>query len=265
MPESFEVKAVADTIGKNGTNDGSVGGAACGDIPIILKSNSIGRLDSIGFPDPSNPSDQQLYVYTEISDKVGAVSHWASTQVNQELLFLGRDNIYCTDGQQVRSVADQIQATIRALGFSSTQIVKVSCENDVKYKRVYFQVFFNSAASAPAYTLVGDYRQYPNFRWTWYTPGTNSTTHPGIRAGCLFQVTNTTDGTKDIYAGNIDQNGQLYKLNDGTNDNSLGIYQKIVTRPYAMERPLNQKLYKKAGVHLSGNGGFLFCLDVLHL
>ncbi len=258
MGESFEVKAVTNTEGRNGGNDRIVGLNSASDIPFVLKQRSVGRLDPVGIPDNRLSSDNVIYLYRELSDKIGAVSHWAAVEVEGELVWLSYDNVYATDGQRVRSVGDAIQATIRSLGFGSSQVANLSAINDTKHKRVYFQVYLTSAASTPDYVLVGNYARKGEggslmFRWTWYTPGTNTSTHPGIQAASFFSITGS-DGSQEVWFGNTVDNGQVYRMNDGHNDADLGIYMKLVTRPYAFRKPLNVKLYGPVGIHVKGDG-----------
>jgi len=250
-PESFEVKALVETIGKHGSRDAIVGLAQIKDIPLVLKDRSIGRLDPIGIPD-NTAVDNVLYLYKEISDNVGAVSHWAGTQVYNEYVFLGRDNVYATNSQTVRPVANQLQATIRAAGFTSSQVEKVSAINDTHNKRVYFSIFSSELSTEPDAVLVGDYQQYPDFRWTVYAEGADSSTHPGIKVGSFYQAEDSSTGNFDVFFGNILDNGKVYKMNTGTNDDTLGISFKVVTRPYSMQQPFLDKLYKDVAIFATG-------------
>lgn len=254
MPESFQVAALASTAGTFGSNDDIVGLGAAGDVPIVIKERSVGRLEPIGFNAPS-VTDPIIWNYVETAKDVGGVSHWASTQVLGECIFLGKDNVYGTRGQagDLRPIANTMQSTIKALGFSSTQVSKISAVNDQKLRCVYFAVFATSSDANPTYVLVGDYRLYPNFRWSLWTPGTNTNTHPGVQAASFIPVTNT-DGTQDIYFGNTNLNGQVYRMNDGDSDNGSGIYFEIVTRPYACGSAAAVKLYKDAFVYVAGSG-----------
>lgn len=254
MPESFEAKAVVTTVGRLGANDDIVGLNRINQLPIVIKESSLGRLDPIGLPDTTLSRDNVAYVYREISDVVGGVSHNAAAQVLGELVFLSKDNIYATDGIRVRPIADSIQATIRSLGFTSTQRPQLSMINDVEKRRIYISCFASSIATNPTTVLVGDYQLYPDFRWTTYEPGTNTTTHPGIIPGCFFHVTNTSTGKLDVYFGNTQANGKIYKMNEGDNDDTKGIYMRIVTRPYFGGNPLLYKLYKKAEIQAQGDG-----------
>ena len=261
MPESFEATAFVDTMGANGTNDAIVGLASANDIPIVLKQSSIGRLTPIGQPSPDLAFDNVRYIYEELSNTTGAVSHWGAVQCLNELVFLSRDNIYATDGQRVRPVGDAIQATIRGLGFTASQSLRISAANNTRKRQIYFAVFATSASATPDWVLVGDYQQVgedgrARFRWTIDTPGTDTDANPGIKAGCMFPVTNATDGGVDILFGNTQLNGQLYKMRDPdtTSDNGDGIYFNVVSRPYALGGPLNDKLFQETGVHAGGDG-----------
>jgi hypothetical protein len=255
MFESFEASAVANTKGTFGDRDDVIGTGVAGDTPIIIKERSIGRLDAVGVNADLSPFDQVRYQYREISNTIGGVSHWAGTQVFGEWVFLGHDNVYATNGQSIRPIGDRIASFVKSCGFLSTQVVRLSAENDVRNWRIVISVFASGLSAAPDYQIIGDYRKYPDFRWTFYRPGTNSSTHPGIRPGCFFLTQNAADGGYDLYAGNIDANGQLYKLNDGSSsDRGSAIYYRVKTRAYAMGQPLADKLYKMAGFHAKGNG-----------
>jgi hypothetical protein len=255
MPESFEAKSFVPCAGRFGIHDKIIGTNRINQLPIILKERSIGRLDPIGLPDNTVSRDNVSYQFREITDTVGAVAHEAAVQVLGELVFIGRDaNIYATDGINVRHISDAIDKTLNDLGFTATQRPKLSAINDPEAQKVYFQVFANSASASPTIVLVGDYRHYPEFRWTTYEPGSNSVTHPGVKAGCFFHVTNATTGKLNMYFGNISLNGKLYRLGEGNNDDSSAIHMKIVTRPYFSSNPLIWKLFKKAEIQAAGDG-----------
>lgn len=254
MPESFEVKATTRTISKFGSADDVVGIASISQLPIILKDKSIGRLEQVGIPDNTLSFDNVLYEYKEISDAHGCVSHWATCQVENELIFMARDNIYATDGLKVRPIGDAIRATLKTLGFSSTQKPRISAINDIENSQVRFSVFSTPTANNPDFLIVGDYDFYPEFRWTFYSAGEDPVTHPGIKADSLFKVTNSSSGALDVWFGNSVGNGKLYRMNDGNNDDGLGIYMKLVTRPYSGDSPLKDKLYKLSQIQAKGDG-----------
>lgn len=255
MQESFPVSNVVDVTGAYGFGDDVVGLGKAGEVPIVLKERSVGRLEVAGMVDPSVAADSTIYFYRELSAEVGALSHGAIGEVYGECVFLTKDNVYGTRGRSgdLRPLADPIQATIKALGFTTSQITKVSTVNDVKQRQLRFQVYLNSNATTPAYTLVGDYRAYPHFRWTWDTPGPDTSIWPGITAASYFTVTNAADGTQDVYFGGMND-GQVYKLNSGTTDNGKSIYFEIVDRPRGGTTPLAVKLWKKGTFWAGGDG-----------
>lgn len=253
LPESFPVQNEFSIEGKYGAADGLVGAGQIKGIPIVLKERSIGRLEEIGISDLSNSEDAVAYVYREISEVTGAVSHFAQCQVFDELIFLGRDNIYGTDGQNVRPIANQIQNILRTSDFTGSKAYKLSAINDTKNRRVYFQIFKTTTSVEPDLTLVGDYQQYPAFRWTTYAPGDNAATHPGILAGCFFQTEATVNGGLDVYFGSATSEGQYYKMNTGDSDYYAAVekpvFMRIVTRPYYIGQPMITKLFKTAKIY----------------
>lgn len=259
LPESFPIANEFSTEGKYGNADALVGAGQIKGIPIILKERSIGRLEEIGIPDIGANSDNVTYIYREISEVTGAVSHHAQCQVYDELVFLGRDNIYATDGQNVRPIATQIQDIVKSCDFSGTKASRTSAINDTKNRRIYIQVFQNESEALPKVTLVGDYQQYPQFRWTTYEVGPNEIIAPSIQAGCFFQTEATATGGLDIYFGSAGPEGQYYKMNTGTADYlaetwvggqavARPIYMRLVSRPYMFSQPMITKLYKKAKI-----------------
>lgn len=252
LPESFPVSNEFSVEGRFGAADGLIGAGQIKGVPIILKERSIGRLEEVGLPDLGNAADNVTYIYREISETIGAVSHFAQCQVFDELIFLSRDNIYGTDGLNVRPIATQIQSTIKACDFSGDKVYKLSAINDTKNRRIYIQVFESVTSAEPDLTLVGDYQQYPTFRWTTYNKGNNTTTHPGISAGCFFQTEATASGGLDIYFGSATNEGQYYKMNTGNSDYKAGversILMKLASRPYMFGQPQIPKLFKTARI-----------------
>jgi hypothetical protein len=256
LPESFPVNNEFSTEGRFGAADNLVGAGQIRGIPIILKERSVGRLEEIGLPDLGNSADSVTYIYREISETIGAVSHFAQCQVFDELVFLGRDNVYATDGQNVRPIAIQLQSTIKACDFSGNKVAKLSAINDTKNRRIYIQVFKAVTSAEPDLTLVGDYQQYPTFRWTTYNAGSDETANPGIKAGCFFQTEATASGGLDIFFGSATSEGQYYKMNTGYSDYFNGvekaIFMRLASRPYMFGQPLIPKLYKTARIWAEG-------------
>jgi hypothetical protein len=136
LPESFPVQNEFSVEGRYGAADAMIGAGQIKGVPIILKERSIGRLEEVGLPDLGNSEDNVTYIYREISEVTGAVSHHAQCQVYDELVFLGRDNVYATDGQNVRPIALQIQNLIKAADFNGNKAYRTSAINDTKNSSV---------------------------------------------------------------------------------------------------------------------------------
>jgi hypothetical protein len=256
MPESFQAHAFVPTLGVQGNSDRIVGIAKAGSTPIVLKERSIGALRKRGIQDLTLATDSVYFDYEELSADHGATSHWGATEVYGECIYLGKDNIYGTRGAvgDIRPLADPIAATIRSLGLSSSQVTQISAANNPKHKYVAFAVCGTSAASTPNYVIVGDYQLYPRFRWTLYVPGTNASTHPGIRAGSLFVLTNSSDGTQDLYFGNANGDGQFSKMETGDIDEDKAIYFELITRPYDVGTVVQNKLWNRVILSALGDG-----------
>lgn len=274
LPESFPVVNEVNLEGKFGAADSVTGAGQVRGVPIVLKERSIGRLEEVGLPDLGNSEDNVIYTYREISEVTGAVSHHAQCQVFDELIFLGRDNIYGTDGQNVRPIASSIQNIIKASNFDSDTNVFLSAINDTQNKRVYFQIYKTQTSLHPDLTLVGDYQQYPNFRWTTYESGPDEVDAPGLKVGSFFAVESVSTGAVDTYFGSSELHGQYYLMNSGTSDYPNGvektIYMRLVSRPYMFSQPMITKLYKRAKIYAEAQDntytfsfGAKFDLDVV--
>lgn len=244
MPESFEADKFADAIGNRGFSDKIVGIGQIKNVPIILKERSIGILEEVGLPDITGSVDNTTYIYREISDDIGALSHFAQVEVFDELVFLGRDNIYATNGATIRPIADTIANTIRTIDQRDTSTLRYAAINDTKKKRVYFAVRAGGLSANNDLVIVGDYQQYPKFRWTFYTPGDDSATHPGIQAASFFKFTDPITGELNLFFGSDKNDGKYYEMNKGETDNGKPIFFKIVSRPFHMNAPAQEKLFK---------------------
>ncbi len=246
MPESFQVNALIETESRYGASDPLVGHGQIKDRVIALKQRSIGFYEPVGLAGVNEAVDPVQYVYREITDVTGAISHFGGGQVFGEYVFLGRDNVYATDGITVRPVGNQIQNTVRAMGFAEDEINRYSFINDTKNKRIIISGFKSSGEPDPQpdFQLVGDYQQYPEFRWTTYEPGTDDTTHPGLNVGAFFTIQDTTTGSLEVFFGDSRAEGQYYLMNDGTSDDGNGIFFEVLSRGYHHGQPLVEKLYK---------------------
>ena len=247
MPESYEATSFTDCVSNKGFNDANVGVGTAGEDWIILKKDSVGRVeeDSTYIEKGITTDlgeDNVLLTYKEISRGVTSVSHWAQANVYGNLVWLGRDNIYMTDGKQVVPIADRIADDIKAFNWLSPE--KLSGHNDLRNRRVMFTAMSSTSVTEPDYVLVGSYKDFPNFYWTLYRPGSNTSTHPGILAGCFVDY-RTSPNNYEVHFGNNNLNGKLYKMNTGTADDSLGIYFRVIDAPTSFGYPEEKKLFVK--------------------
>ena len=246
MPESFQVNALIETESRYGATDPLVGHGQIKDRVIALKQRSIGFYEPVGIAGVNEAVDPVQYIYREITDVTGAISHFGGGQVFDEYVFLGRDNVYATNGITVRPVGNQIQNTIRNMGFAEDEINRYSFINDTKNKRIIISGFKTSGEpdSQPDFQLVGDYQQYPEFRWTTYEPGDDDSTHPGLNVGSFFTIQDATSGSLEVFFGDSREVGQYYLMNDSQSDDGNGIFFEVLSRGYHHGQPLAEKLYK---------------------
>lgn len=246
MPESFQINGLVETESRAGSTDPLVGLGQIKDRVIALKQRSIGFLEPVGLAGVNESVDPVQYIYREITDVTGAISHFGGGQVNDEYIFLGRDNVYATNGITVRPIGNRIQDTVRNMGFGEDEINRISFINDTKNKRILISGFEASGTpdSEPSFQLVGDYQQYPEFRWTVYGPGINTATHPGLNVGTFFTIQDILTGSLEVYFGDSRAEGQYYKMNTTEADDLNGIFFEVVSRGYHHGQPMVEKLFK---------------------
>lgn len=240
-PESFPATHFSDCESSRGKTDINVGIGKANEVWVVLKKNTVGRIEQIGANDVSSSQDPVLFDYKEISGNVGAVSHNAQVNVYGQLLWLGRDNIYATDGVRITPVGGRISKSIAALGF--TEANDFSGFNDEKNKRIIFTIKKESGDGEPNFAIVGQYRDWPEIKWTFYN----------IRWGDIWDVPSASD-EGEIYAGNVDFNGLVYQINTGDNDNAAGIPFRIRTAPFHFNLQEEDKLYTKDIIFAQGTG-----------
>lgn len=264
-PESFPAKNLVDCQSSLGDLDANLGGGMAGDATIVLKKHSVGRIEKIGVDTTTDPSDPVLFAYREISRATTALSHFAACNVFGEYIWLGKDNIYATDGVSVRSIADTIREDI--LVFNLAVDDTASAFNDIQNQRVYFSCKSSVSATEPDVVIVGKYkktnltdveqpslfRSVLEFSWTFYTKGTNPSTHPGIFASCFFE-SNEFATAHMILWGTGKFTGKLYELNSGNTDDGSGIYFLVRFAPVSFGLDEEEKLYIKDLITLYGSG-----------
>lgn len=249
-PESFPVKNFVDCESHIGSFDTNVGLGVAGDNLIVMKKYSIGRIDKIGVDTTQQSDDPVLFGYSEISRSVTCVSHFAGCNLYNEWVWLGSDNIYATDGNQIRTVADNVRSLISGFNYASPDTY--TAFNDTVNKRLYFSVRGSSTNGNPDWILVGHYFDYPKIAWTIYRPGIDTVSNPGVMSGCFINVSEFV--SKRIVFGNNQYSGKLYYLNNGTNDDTKGIYWRVRFAPRYLELNEEEKHYKKDYVNMQGLG-----------
>lgn len=218
-PESFQA---ADFVDCN-LNDGDkiIGLGIANNAVLVLKERSVGKLTPIQFNSGGTErSGSRKYLYEQLSGEVTGVSHHTLTSVDIFAVWLGRDDIYGTDGAQIYRFGRRILKTYRSLNF--TQAYKWSVVNKITTQQLIFSVA-RANESEPDFQLVGHYRNFPKVAWTYYGPHLfDIANYPGLKAGCLFQA--TENGSRVYYFGSSNAEGIIYKLDTGGNDNGKGIY-----------------------------------------
>lgn len=236
--ESFPADKFVDCRSGGGIIDENVGLGTAGSTPIVIKSTSVGKIVKIGV-DQNVSSDPSIFEYQEISRSVTAASHFAGCNLFGEYVWMGKDNIYATNGEEVRPLANKISNTIKQINFTNSDYF--SAVNDILNKRILFSVQESSTSTEPDLVIVGHYHKYPEIYWTLYTKGTSPATHPGISAGCFIPVSRFS--TPSLLFGNLGGSGKLYKMNYGYNDDGYGIYFKFVTAPVSFGLDEEEKLF----------------------
>lgn len=241
-PEAFPGKNFVNCESKLGLDDYNLGGGMAGDNIIVLKTKSIGRIEKLGADTSALADDPVIFGYREISRATTAVSMFASCNVFTEFVWLGTDNVYATDGVNVRPIADKIRPDL--LDFNLSVSDEYSMENDLHNKRIKIAIKSSSTLQEPNYVLVGKYHNYPEFEWTYYTPGSDDTTSPGISAGCLFSPIGLSSASPTVF-GNTSYDGQLYQMDAGNTDNGDPIAWKVRFAPISYNMDEEEKLFIK--------------------
>lgn len=218
MPESFQALDFVDC----NINDGDriLGLGKAGTTVIVIKERSVGRLirieSNIGGLERQG---SQKYLYEEISSEVTGLSHHLILSLDNIIIWMGRDDIYATDGSQIFRLGGRVRKTIQSLDFSQAHKWSSLVKTDTH------QIIFSVTPANKLecdFQFIGHYRNFPNVAWTFYSAGPNTSTHPGLVVGSLFQV--TVNRLKKFYFGSAQASGKIYTMDSGDNDDSYGIY-----------------------------------------
>lgn len=218
MYESFQIADIVDCnindgdtiigLGKMGTKVGVVKSRKAG--KLIPLDSSSGLLQTGG---------SQKYIYKELPEDCTATNHHSIFNLGGNMGWLGTDNVYLSDGLEVRPVANRIRNTIRQLNFN--QSYKFSSYTIAYNHQQLFSVV-RSGQTEPDYQLVVHYKDFPTLGWTMWGPGSNPTTHPGIPLASIWSA--TLNNVEQPYFGSSNSNGKVYQLGLGTSDGGYPIY-----------------------------------------
>ncbi len=218
MPESFQVLDLIDC----NINDGDkiIGMGATNNTIIVIKERSFGKLIKVSAQTTGlETGGSTKYLYEEITRDSTALSHHTIISLDNAVIWMGRDDFYGTDGNTIYRFGRRIRNKLKTMMFS--QAYKFSAVNKKDTQQLIFSAV-RYAEVEPDFQFVGHYRNLPKIAWTYYTPGPNTTTHPGIRAGSLFEATINTE--RKVLFGSSNAVGRVYQLDSGSNDATLGIY-----------------------------------------
>jgi hypothetical protein len=260
MPESFQAQDFVDCNITDG--DKIIGLNRVNSVVLVLKQRSVGKLTPIIVPS-SDPelAGSRKYVYEEIARDITGVSNEVFLSVDTFAIWLGTDDIYATDGSQIfrsststlqtttNGIARRILSTYRTINF--TQKTKFSAVNKVDTQQILFSCPRSGQAESD-FQFVAHYRNFPLIAFTYYSPGADTSTHPGITAASLFAATESN--VRVYYFGDSGTSGKVYKLNSGTNDNGKGIYWDVRLPWDSNGDPSQPKLFHSYYLFAVGDG-----------
>lgn len=221
MYESFQIADIVDCnqndgeaiigLGKIGTKVGVVKETKAG--KLLPTDISTGGLETGG---------SQKYIYKEMNADCTSVNHHTIFNIEDNMAWLGRDNVYITDGFQIKPIANRIRNTIRKLNFSNAY--KFS-SYDYHYPQQIILSVIRAGQTESDYQLVAHVSNFPVVAWTMFSPGVDPSTHPGIPIGCIWSA--TINGLEEPYFGSNNSNGKVYQYGMGTNDDGNPIYFQV--------------------------------------
>lgn len=252
MPESFQADDFADCNINDGDaicNLGSVNNTT-----IIIKQKSVGRLVRVdALVGGLERSGSAKYIYEEISNQTTGLENSGTITLDNILIWVGKDDIYGTDGVQIFRFGRRIRKTLVTL--NNSYAYKWSAINKTGNQQLIFSVT-SAGKTEPDFQLVGHYKYFKKtgeIGFTFYAPGTNTTTHPGIRAASLFEVTES--GSKAYYFGNSNGDGKVYRMDYGNNDASLGIYWDVRLPWFSAGNGVTKKTFHSYYMLAAGQAG----------
>jgi len=248
MPESFQA---LDFIDCN-INDGDkvLGLGKAGDNVIVVKERSVGRLVRVAADTGGLERQGSIkYLYEELSSEITGLSHHLILSLDNIVLWLGRDDLYGTDGSQIFRFGKRIRNTIKSLDFNRAYKWSSIVKTDTQ------QILFSVTRAGRTecdYQFVGHYRNFPKIAFTFYTSGKNPTTHPGLIVGTFFRA--TVAGENKFFFGSAQGTGKIYQMDIGDNDDSYGIYWKMAPPWEIGTQSMAKKHFHSYYLFVAGSG-----------
>jgi len=248
MPESFQAADFVDCDLNDG--DKIVDMGLAGTSIIVVKERSVGRLIKIQASSGGvETSGSTKYVYERISGETTGVTHGLTKTIGNVCLWLGRDNIYGTDGVNIVRFGRRIRRALSRIDFRYAW--KFHSYQKTDTQKVIWNVC-KQGQTEPNYQIVGHYANFPKIPFTFYTPGPVLATHPGMPAGCMVEA--TVNGEKQSWFGSNTGNGKVYRFDYGSSDDSLGIYWRLGTPWFAARKLGTLKKAHSCYANIAGGG-----------
>lgn len=251
MPESFQAADFTDCNLTDG--DEIIGLGVANNMVIVQKNRSVGKLIRIDAQIGGlEEGGSNKYLYEQISNEVTSLSHFAGVEMDNIWVWLGKNEVFGTNGIDIYRFGKRRQKFLKTLNYSSTVTWKFHAINKSDSKQLIFTITTGSSTE-PDVQMVGHYKDFSDtgeLAWTTYAPGANTTTHPGLRASCLFNA--VVNRETRYYFGNSNGNGLLYQFDVGTNDNGLGIEVDVRLPPEDAQDDSAKKLFKDYHLFAAG-------------
>ncbi len=248
MPESFQALDFIDCT--QNKNDQASGLGKAGSTIIVIKQKSVGRLTQLTANlNGLELAGSQKYIYEEISNDITFTNPHCILSLDNLCVWLGEGEIFATDGLNIFRYGERIRNILNTLNYN--QKWKFSAINRTDTKQLIWSVC-RSGQNEPDYQIVAHYKKAPKIAFTFYTPGTNTTTHPGIQAAS-FTKTNLS-GVVTYLLGSSANDGLVQKLGVGNSDNTKGIYFEIKLPWQSGNSEALTKLFHSCYLFVAGSG-----------
>lgn len=187
---------------------------------VIFKRHSIWVAQFTG--DSDTP-----FTFSQTPSTVGAISGYSVQEVQNGLVFYADDGYYYFDGNNSYKISQRIRNTLDT--FNASRFPQVCSVYDNTNNR-----YISSLSIAAGST---NSRQI-----TWDSLNNAFSIFKGINANCFARVYNS--GVEQIFFG--DYNGFVYQMDNGSNDNPLGVSTPIDAYYYTKWFDFGDMLSKKA-------------------